>query len=84
MFSNRQRELVRYIWQEGSISRSEISRLAQIRPNTVGTLIADLMELGVLRECEAVPSQGGRPRLRHADLRQRGDRGQLLVWRRLL
>jgi predicted NBD/HSP70 family sugar kinase len=63
MFSKRQRELVRYIWQEGSISRSEISRLAQIRPNTVGTLIADLMDQGVLRECEAVPSEGGRPRM---------------------
>ncbi|MBU1698698.1 MAG: ROK family protein [Candidatus Eisenbacteria bacterium] len=60
---DRQRKLLQLLRQKGALSRSEMSRLSGFRPNTVGDLIASLLDAEIIRECGSVPSQGGRPRL---------------------
>lgn len=59
----RQRRILRELWYEGSLSRWELHRRLDLRPNDVGNIIASLIRLGFVRECPAKPSTGGRPRV---------------------
>ncbi len=55
--------MLQQLWRHGARSRSELHGLTGISPNRVGVVASALMEGGVLRECEALPSSGGRPRV---------------------
>ncbi len=57
------RSLLRQLWRHGAQSRSDLHELTGVVPNRVGVLASVLMEAGVLRECQAKPSGGGRPRV---------------------
>src|SRR3954462_13485883 len=59
----RQRELVKHLWREVRLSRWELHQRTGLTPNGVGTTAESLLKLGVLRECPAEPSGGGRPRV---------------------
>ena len=59
----RHRRILRELWHEGSLSRWELHRRLDLRPNDVGNLIGALIKMGLVRECPAKPSTGGRPRV---------------------
>jgi len=61
--SERHRKLIRLIWEEGAMSRTELARKIGWRPNTVGDLVSNLLDDGILCEQGAKPSRGGRPRV---------------------
>ena len=48
------------IYRQGPISRAEIAELLQLTPPTITTNVANLIQQGIVRECENVPSQEGR------------------------
>ncbi len=58
----RHRRILRAVFLNGQSFRRELHDLTGIRLNTVGTDAAALVEAGILRECEPVASEGGRPR----------------------
>ena len=59
----RQRELLHLLWRNGPLSRSELHEQTGIRPNTVGSDVDVLVQLGVLREGDARRDGPGRPRV---------------------
>ncbi len=59
----RQRELMRHLWLEGPLSRSELHQRLGISPNAVGTVAEALLQSGVVREGSPERSRGGRPRV---------------------
>ncbi len=52
MIPNRQRDLLQCLWAEGPLSRWELHERTGIRPNTVGSDTASLLDDGIIRECE--------------------------------
>jgi predicted NBD/HSP70 family sugar kinase len=63
LFDQRQQEVIRLLWQHGRLSRWELHERSGQTPNGVGNLVGKLIEIGVLRECEPLRSNGGRPRV---------------------
>ncbi len=57
------RSLLRELWHHGAQSRSDLHELTRIGPNRVGVVASGLIEEGVVRECQARASGGGRPRV---------------------
>ncbi len=55
--------MVRSLWLEGPLSRSELYRRLEMTPNAVGSVAEGLIGQGVIRECQPEPSRGGRPRV---------------------
>ncbi len=70
MFSNKQPVLsppqcriLRILRNEGPLSRWQLHQWTKLRPNTVGSLVAELLEKGLLQEHAAEASGPGRPRV---------------------
>ncbi len=70
MISNKQPVLVlqqckilRILRSEGPLSRWQLHQRSKLRPNTVGSHVAELLERGLLREQAAEASGPGRPRV---------------------
>jgi predicted NBD/HSP70 family sugar kinase len=61
--SDEHRSLLGQLWRHGAQSRSDLHELTGVVANRVGVAASLLMERGVLRECQAKPSGGGRPRV---------------------
>ena len=61
--NDRQRIIIRQLWKTGRQSRSELHDLTGIRLNSVGDLAGQLINMGLIRECTANRSRGGRPRV---------------------
>jgi predicted NBD/HSP70 family sugar kinase len=59
----RQQEILRHLWVEGPLSRSELHVRTPYTSNGVGTLAESLLKAGLIRERPADPSSGGRPRV---------------------
>jgi predicted NBD/HSP70 family sugar kinase len=54
---SRHRTLLQCLWNEGPLSRWELHERTGIRPNTVGSDTAALLEQGILRECKPTSSR---------------------------
>lgn len=63
LLTNEQRSVLHYLWREGARSRSGLHELTGVAPNRVGVAATGLLEMGLVRECQARPSGGGRPRV---------------------
>jgi predicted NBD/HSP70 family sugar kinase len=63
MLHVRERELLQILWREGRLSRWELHERSGQTPNGVGNVVGNLIKKGILRECPAGPSTGGRPRV---------------------
>src|ERR1700753_1082210 len=63
MLNGRERELLQILWREGRLSRWELHERSGQTPNGVSNVVANLIKRGILRECPAGPSTGGRPRV---------------------
>ena len=63
MVQERERELLQILWREGRLSRWELHERSGQTPNGVGNVVGNLIKKGILRECPAGPSTGGRPRV---------------------
>jgi len=63
IITQEQRAVLRHLWREGAQSRSGLHELTGVAPNRVGLAAAVLLEQGVVRECQAQASRGGRPRV---------------------
>ena len=63
MVQERERELLQILWREGRLSRWELHERSGQTPNGVGNVVANLVKKGIVRECPAGPSTGGRPRV---------------------
>jgi predicted NBD/HSP70 family sugar kinase len=53
--------LLRAIWSETGLSRAELARRTGLARATVSDIVAGFVDLGVVSEAEAAPSNGGRP-----------------------
>ncbi|MGE5611327.1 MAG: ROK family protein [Bacillota bacterium] len=62
ILSARESEVLALIRRYGALSRRELHERMGVRPNTVGDLAADMIERGLLRECEGETTGPGRPR----------------------
>lgn len=62
--NNRARVLRHVLLATGSTSRSEIARHCRLSAATAATVVADLIEEGLVTESGTVPSDGGRPTAR--------------------
>jgi predicted NBD/HSP70 family sugar kinase len=58
-----QRAILRSLWFNGPLSRSELHELTGMTPNAVGNVVMQLQRLGLLRELDPKPSTGGRPQI---------------------
>jgi predicted NBD/HSP70 family sugar kinase len=63
LLEERERQIIQILWRQGRLSRWELHEQSGQTPNGVGSVIAGLLEQGLLRECRAEPSGGGRPRI---------------------
>jgi predicted NBD/HSP70 family sugar kinase len=63
LLDERERQIIQILWRQGRLSRWELHEHSGQTPNGVGSVIAGLLEKGILRECRAEPSGGGRPRI---------------------
>jgi predicted NBD/HSP70 family sugar kinase len=63
ILTGEQRLALHHLWRSGAQSRSELHVLTGVAPNRVGAAAAVLLEQGLVRECQARPSGGGRPRV---------------------
>lgn len=61
--TQRQRAILREIWQNGPLSRWELHQRTGHTPNGVGTLVRALIDAGLLHELQPEPTGGGRPRI---------------------
>lgn len=55
------RLILKTIYHEGDISRADLARATRLTKATVSTLVADLMDEGLVRETGLGPSIGGKP-----------------------
>lgn len=62
-FTQEQRSVLHHLWRSGAQSRSGLHELTGVAPNRVGAAATGLLEQGLVRECQARPSSGGRPRV---------------------
>ena len=58
-----QRSILRSLWFNGPLSRSELHELTDMTPNAVGNEISQLQRLGLVKELHPKPSTGGRPQI---------------------
>jgi predicted NBD/HSP70 family sugar kinase len=58
-----QRAILRSLWFNGALSRSELHELTGMTPNAVGNEISQLQRLGLVKELSPKPSTGGRPQI---------------------
>jgi predicted NBD/HSP70 family sugar kinase len=63
MLTREQRSVLRQLWRGGAQSRSGLHELTGVAPNRVGLAASVLLERGIVRECQARSSGGGRPRI---------------------
>jgi predicted NBD/HSP70 family sugar kinase len=63
VLDNREKEIIQILWNQGRLSRWELHERSGQTPNGVGNVVTSLLEQGLLRECRAEPSSGGRPRI---------------------
>jgi predicted NBD/HSP70 family sugar kinase len=63
VLEERERQIIQILWRQGRLSRWELHEHSGQTPNGVGSVIAGLLGKGILRECRAEPSDGGRPRI---------------------
>lgn len=63
MLDDREKEVIQILWRQRRLSRWELHEQSGQTPNGVGTVVSGLIERGLLRECRAEPSSGGRPRI---------------------
>ncbi len=63
MLDAKEQEIVQILWRDGRLSRWELHERSGQSPNGVGTVVGGLIKKGVLKECPAEPSGGGRPRV---------------------
>ena len=59
---SRQRGLLQLLWDNGPLSRFELAEKTGIRPNTIGSDTAAMLDAGILRERPALRPARGRPR----------------------
>lgn len=52
--------VLRLIWRERQLSRADIARQTGLSPSTVGAIVGELAEAGLVREIGAGASRGGR------------------------
>lgn len=55
-----QSQIVALVWEQGSISRANIARTLGLSRSTVSAIVAELIELGLLRDAGRGVSTGGR------------------------
>src|SRR3954453_22480146 len=60
---SRQREILRLLWRGGRMSRWELHRQTGVNPNAVGVDVAELLNQGIIRECQTAVAGPGRPRI---------------------
>jgi predicted NBD/HSP70 family sugar kinase len=53
--------VLKTIYDQGPISRADIARLTQLTRTTVSSVVADLVEQGLVEESGYGPSEGGKP-----------------------
>ena len=63
MIDSSQRAILRALWFNGALSRSELHDLTGMTPNAVGNEISQLQRLGLVKELDPKPSTGGRPQI---------------------
>jgi transcriptional regulator of PTS gene len=63
VLDEREKEIIQILWNQGRLSRWELHERSGQTPNGVGNVVSSLLEQGLLRECRAEPSSGGRPRI---------------------
>jgi predicted NBD/HSP70 family sugar kinase len=63
VLDDREKEIIQILWNQGRLSRWELHERSGQTPNGVGNVVTSLLEQGLLRECRAEPSSGGRPRI---------------------
>lgn len=63
MLDDREKEIIRILWNQGRLNRWELHKRSGQTPNGVGNVVNRLLEHGLVRECRAEPSNGGRPRI---------------------
>jgi predicted NBD/HSP70 family sugar kinase len=64
MMRSNEREVLRFVWEEGRLSRSELRDRTGMTGNGVGLIADELVRRGMLRECPPEPGAGaGRPRV---------------------
>jgi len=51
------------VYRHGQVSRSDLHELTGVRLNSIGEQTAELLERGVLRECDVQVQGRGRPRV---------------------
>src|SRR3954454_1098149 len=59
----RQREILRLLWRTGRMSRWELHRQTGVNPNAVGVDVGELLNQGIIRECQRAVAGPGRPRI---------------------
>jgi predicted NBD/HSP70 family sugar kinase len=52
--------VLRLLWRERQLSRADLARQTGLSPSTVGAIVAELEQAGLVREIGAGPSRGGR------------------------
>lgn len=83
--NERHREILQQIRSAQSLSRRALHEALAFRPNTVGTLVEQLIERGYLREGDTEPNGRGRPQVPlHIDDQQRCAVGLSLEPRRIV
>lgn len=55
------RLVLKTIYDQGQVSRADIARLTQLTRTTVSSVVADLMQQGLVEEAGYGPSEGGKP-----------------------
>ena len=63
MIQPRQRTILQALWRAGRLSRWELHEQTGIRPNTIGSDVGNLIQMGILREDYARSPSRGRPRV---------------------
>jgi predicted NBD/HSP70 family sugar kinase len=63
VLDSREKKIIQILWNRGRLSRWELHRQSGQTPNGVGNVVGGLLQKGLLRECRAEPSSGGRPRI---------------------
>lgn len=59
----RQREILRLLWRGRRMSRWELHRQTGVNPYAVGVDVAELLNHGIVRECQSEVAGPGRPRI---------------------
>ena len=63
IIASSQQVILRHLWFNGPLSRSELHHLTGMTPNAVGTEVIQLQRLGLVKELAPKLSSGGRPQI---------------------